>query len=281
MDCRAGHVDDGRFGVAACGRMPMERVRGRTRRGMMTAAESTRQALLSANGVRRGIRATIPMGVGVATYGVVFGMLARQTGLTFPENVLMNVFVLAGAAQTVVLESWSYPLPIASIVLTTLLINLRLLLLGAAAQPWLRVLPARTVYPMLHIMVDEGWAIAMNARGRGERDIGFFLGCNLAVVIAWMPAMVVGHLLGGELGDPAAIGLDFAFTIVFAAMLVGGYRGRFDLLPWAAATAAALIGWRYLPGTWYVLMGGFAGFGAGFWRGKPSVNTSFERDSIL
>lgn len=246
----------------------------------MAAAESTRQELFSTDGVLRGLRATIPMGVSVATYGVVFGMLARQTGLTFSENVLMNVFVFAGAAQTVVLDSWSYPLPIAGIVLTTLLINLRLILLGAAVQPWLRELPTRAVYPMLHIMADEGWAIAMNARARGERDIGFFLGCNLAVVIAWMPAMVAGHLLGGELGDPAAIGLDFAFTIVFAAMLVGGYRGRSDLLPWVAATVAALIGWRLLPGTWYVLMGGLAGFSAAFWRVAPAATTSFERDGV-
>lgn len=241
---------------------------------------ATRQALLSIDGVRRGLRATVPMGVSVATYGVVFGMLARQTGLTFPENVLMNVLVYAGAAQTVVLDSWAYPLPITGIVLTTFLINLRLLLLGAAMRPWLRDLPANRVYPMLHTMADEGWAIAMNARARGERDIGFFLGCNLAVVIAWLPAVIAGHLLGGELGDPATLGLDFAFTIVFAAMLVGGYRGRFDLVPWAAATLAALIGWRFLPGTWYVIMGGLAGFGAGFWRGAPAAGTSFERDGV-
>lgn len=246
----------------------------------MAAAGSIRRAIFSSDGVRRGMRATVPMGVSVATYGVVFGMLARQTGLTFPENVLLNVFVFAGAAQTVVLDSWSYPLPVASIVLTTLLINLRLLLLGAAVRPWLRELPARKVYPMLHLMADEGWAIAMNARGRGERDAGFFMGCNLAVAIAWLPAVIAGHLLGGELGDPATIGLDFAFTIVFAAMLFGGYRGRFDLLPWAAATVAALIGWRFLPGTWYVIMGGLAGFGAGFWRGAPAANTTFETDGV-
>ncbi len=244
------------------------------------AAEPTGRAFFSTGGVRRGLRATGAMGVSVATYGVVFGMLARQTGLTFPENVLMNVFVYAGAAQTVVLDSWAYPLPIASIVLTTLLINLRLLLLGAAVRPWLRGLPALRAYPMLHIMADEGWAIAMSARARGERDIGFFLGSNLAVVLAWIPAVITGHLLGGELGDPATLGLDFAFTIVFAAMLFGGYRGRFDLIPWAAATVAALIGWRFLPGTWYVIMGGLAGFGVGFWRGTPAVATSFERDGV-
>ncbi|CAA9545796.1 MAG: hypothetical protein AVDCRST_MAG87-456 [uncultured Thermomicrobiales bacterium] len=260
--------------------MPAVNVRDRTGKGAMAAATSTRRPLLSIDGVRRGLRATVPMGVSVATYGVVFGMLARQTGLTFPENVLMNVLVYAGAAQTVVLDTWEYPLPVAGIVLTTILINLRLLLLGAAVRPWLRELPARRAYPMLHLMADEGWAIAMNARARGERDIGFFLGCNLAVMVAWLPAVIAGHLLGGELGDPATLGLDFAFTIVFAAMLFGGYRGRFDLLPWAAAALAALIGWRFLPGTWYVIMGGLAGFGAGFWRGAPAGSTSLEHDGL-
>lgn len=215
------------------------------------------------------MRAAIPMGIGVAVYGLVFGLLARQVGLTFAENLLMNVVVFAGAAQTASLDFWTYPLPILSIVATTLLINLRLILLGAAARPWLRALPDRTVYPMLHVMADEGWAVAMNARRRGERDIGFFLGANLFVGLCWLPSIAVGHLIGGGVGDPAAVGLDFAFTTIFAATLFSGYRSRFDLVPWGAAGVAALLAWQLLPGTWYVLVGGIVGFVVGFAFGKP------------
>lgn len=211
------------------------------------------------------------MGIGVAVYGVVFGLLARQVGLSALENVLMNVFVLAGAAQTAALDLWVYPLPILSIVMTTLLINLRLILLGAAARPWLSALPDRKVYPMLHPMADEGWAIALNARRRGERDIGFFLGANLFVALCWVPSTVVGHWAGGGLGDPAVVGLDFAFTTVFAATLFSGYRSRFDLVPWGAAAGAALLAWWLLPGTWYVLVGGVTGFAVGFVFGKPAL----------
>lgn len=227
--------------------------------------------VFTGNGVRRGIQAAIPMGIGVAVYGLVFGLLARQVGLSIAENLLMNVFVFAGAAQTASLDLWTYPLPILSIVGTTLLINLRLILLGAAARPWLRRLPNREVYPILHVMADEGWAVVMNARRRGERDIGFFLGANLFVALCWLPSIVVGYVAGGGVGDPAAVGLDFAFTTVFAATLFSGYRTRFDLVPWGAAGSAALFAWWLLPGTWYVLVGGVTGFLVGFAFGKPAL----------
>ena len=227
-------------------------------------------ATFTRQGVFRGLRMAVPMAIGVAVYGVVFGLLARQVGLSFLENLLMNVFVFAGAAQTASLDLWSYPLPIFSIVATTLMINLRLLLLGAAARPWLQNLPSKKVYPMLHIMADEGWSVAMNAHRRGEQDVGVFLGANALVGLAWLPAVLIGHLVGGSIGDPAAIGLDFAFTAIFAAILFGGYRGRFDLVPWGAAGVVAVATSYLLPGTWYVMAGGITGFVVGyFWAPRP------------
>jgi 4-azaleucine resistance transporter AzlC len=215
-------------------------------------------------GVVRGMRAAVPMSIGVAVYGVMFGLLARQVGLSFAENLLMNVVVFAGAAQTASLDQWSYPLPILAIVATTLLINLRLILLGAAARPWLSHLPNHQVYPILHVMADEGWSVAMNAHRRGEQDVGYFFGANALVGLAWLPAIIFGHLMGGSIGDPAAIGLDFAFTTIFAAILFGGYRTRFDLVPWGAAGGVALLASWFLPGTWYVMAGGITGFAVGY-----------------
>lgn len=227
------------------------------------------------------MRAALPVAIGVAVYGLVFGLLARQVGLSFLENLVMNVAVFAGAAQTASLELWSYPLPVLSIVATTLLINLRLILLGAAVRPWLHDLPDRRVYPMLHLMADEGWSVAMNARRRGEVDVGYFLGANLLVALAWWPSIVIGHIAGGSMGDPAVVGLDFAFTTIFAAILFGGYRSRFDLVPWGAAGAAALLASWLLPGTWYVLVGGLTGFVVGYLFGPPPqpVNLIAEVDA--
>lgn len=225
--------------------------------------------VMTRQGVARGLRATAPLAISVAVYGLVFGVLARQVGVTLLETVLMNLFVFAGAAQLAALDQWTYPLPILGIVTTVLLINLRLIMLGASLRPWLRTLPSRKVYPTLHILSDEAWAVAMREYHDGRRDAGILLGCNLAIAIAWFPATVAGHLLGASIGDPEALGLDFAFTAVFGAMLFAGYRSRFDLAPWGASGLVAWVTWWLLPGTWYVIAGGLAGFLVAILRADP------------
>jgi predicted branched-subunit amino acid permease len=215
-----------------------------------------------------------PMAVSVAVYGVVFGVLARQVGMSLLETVLMNVIVFAGAAQLAALDSWVYPLPILTLVITVLLVNMRLVMLGAALRPWMERLPNRIVYPTLFMLNDEAWAVEMTRYRLGERDAGIVLGGNLAIYLAWNTAVVAGHLLGSGVGDPAALGLDFAFTAVFAAMLFGGYRSRYDLVPWAASGLVAWLVWWLVPGTWYVIAGGLAGFAIAWLRSERPLPVS-------
>lgn len=210
-------------------------------------------------GVITGLRSTSPLGLPIAAYGAVFGVLAQQAGASVLEATLLNLFVFAGAAQMAVMSYWDHPLPLVTIVTVTALINLRLVLLTASMRPWLNGLPGRIVYPMLHNVADESWSVAMMRYRLGERDAGVVLGCNLVVILAWFPATLIGFAVGGRIGDPAEWGLDFAFTAVFAAMLFGGYRSRRDLAPWFASGIAAWLVWWLVPGTWYVLAGGVAG----------------------
>jgi predicted branched-subunit amino acid permease len=118
----------------------------------------------------------------------------------------------------------------------------------------------------LHILSDESWSVAMMRYRLGERDAGVMLGCNLAIVLGWFPATLIGFALGDRIPDPERFGLDFAFTAVFAAMLFGGYRSRRDLGPWFASGMAATLVWWLLPGTWYVVAGGVAGVAVALWQ---------------
>jgi 4-azaleucine resistance transporter AzlC len=233
--------------------------------------EMTESVTFTRGGVVRGLRAAAPLAVSVAVYGMVFGILARQVDMSLLEATLMNFIVFAGAAQMAAMDFWVYPLPIATILVTVLLVNLRLIMLGAAMRPWLERIPGRIVYPTLHFLSDESWAVTMTRYHEGERDGGVVLGSNLAIVFAWMPAVAVGHIMGGQIGDPAALGLDFAFTAVFAAMLFGGYKSRYDLAPWGASGLVAWLVWWLVPGTWYVIAGGMAGFVVAYLRAEQPL----------
>ena len=91
--------------------------------------------LFNRAGLLMGMRQCLPIGLSVFTYGLLFGVLARQAGLHVFETLLMSSLVLAGSAQFVALELWHMPLPVGTMILTTFVLNLRHLLMGAALRP--------------------------------------------------------------------------------------------------------------------------------------------------
>ena len=112
-------------------------------------------------------------------------------------------------------------------------------------------------------MVDESWALTTGDVAAGGRDLAFLAGSGLLMFVAWVGATLVGLTVGAALGDPARWGLDFAFTAAFVALLAGMWRGKRDLAPWIVAAVVALAAARWLPGKWYILLGGIAGSVAG------------------
>jgi 4-azaleucine resistance transporter AzlC len=221
-----------------------------------TEASGTR---FSRAGLRAGLAATLPVAVGIFTYGLVFGVLAREAGLSGLEALLMSMIVYAGSSQFAAIGLWTVPLPVVPIVLTTLVVNLRHILMGAALRPWFGELTTGQKLGSLFFAADESWALTMGYHARGGTDRAFLLGSGLASYAAWTGATSAGHVFGSLLPDPVVLGLDFAFTAVFVALLVGMWRDKRDLLPWVVAGIAACLAALVLPGKWYILAGALAG----------------------
>jgi len=215
--------------------------------------------IFSAEGFWVGFRQSIPIALSVFAYGLVFGLLARQAGLSLGESVIMSGMVFAGASQFAALALWQAPLPVVAIIVTTLVVNLRHLLMGAALYPWFSRLSRAKAYGSLFFMNDESWALTMASLSREEKNASFLLGSGLIVFISWLSATILGRTLGGVLHDPSLWGLDFAFTAVFLALLVGLWKGKEDFLPWGVAVVVSLAASHWLPGKWYIILGGLAG----------------------
>ena len=208
-------------------------------------------------GVREGFRTCVPVALGVAGYGIVFGALAREAGLTVAEATLMSATVLAGAAQLLAVELWGDG--VLAVLATTLVVNLRYLLMGATLRPWLGRLSPLAAYGSVFFTADENWALTMREFRAGRPRGAFLLGSGLAIWTFWVAATVLGATAGGAVGDPARFGLDFALTAVFLVIAVELYDGTGDLRPWASAAVVAVGTARLLPGKWYILCGGLAG----------------------
>ena len=128
------------------------------------------------SGALAGARRCVPIAISGSAIGLVFGTLAGQAGLGTVEATLMSALVFSGAAQFVVLGLWTAPLPVATIVLTTLVVGLRHMLMGAALGPVFSKLPRLKAYGSVFFMADENWALTMGEIDKGRRDAAFLLG---------------------------------------------------------------------------------------------------------
>src|SRR5260370_9048826 len=155
----------------------------------------------------------MPLAISAFTVGFVFGVLARQAKVSVVQSVLMSAFVLGGGSQFVALTLWIVtPLPVITIILTTFIVNLRHVLMGASLRPWFARLAPSKVYTSVFFMVDESWALAISYFAAGGRDGAFLLGSGLIMFVAWVSSTLVGQRVGASIQNPAQWGLDFAFT---------------------------------------------------------------------
>ena len=231
-----------------------------------------------------GMRRSLPLALGVAAFGLVWGTLAGQAGLSPGESVLMSALVFAGAAQFVVLPLWhaAGALPLGAIVAATLVVNLRFVLMSATLLPLFQRERPRWPVAKAFLISDENWALASADLARGRGSVGLLLGSGAVVYTSWVLSCTVGRFAGTLIGEPARWGLDFAFTASFLALLTGMWRGRSSALPLAVAAGAALLAERVLPGAWFIVIGGLCGSLAGAWwapAGAVDANRAADANS--
>lgn len=212
----------------------------------------------------RGMRVFIPLAISIAAYGLVWGVLAGQAGLSLGEVALMSGLVFAGASQFVALQLWTpAALPIGAIVLAVAIVNLRLLLMSATLRPLFASMSKARALIAMFLVSDEGWALTIAEINKGRGTIGFFVGTGTACWLSWVLPTTIGRMLGSAISDPTAYGFDFAFIATFIALLLGMWQGRTSILPWLVAALVAIVTAKLVPGHWYVIAGGLAGSFAG------------------
>lgn len=211
----------------------------------------------------------LPLLVGVIPFGLILGALAAEKGFGPLEMALMSATVFAGASQFVAVELWNEPLPVLTIVLTTALVNIRHVLMSAAIAPHLRDFGTGRSVGWLFLLCDETWAMAMRAGAGGRLTAAYYAGLAVPFYLSWIFWTALGTVAGSVIAEPERFGFDFAFTALFILLIRSLWNGRSSVAPVLASALAALLAYLYLPGVWYIFVGGVAGTLAGalFWRG--------------
>lgn len=190
-----------------------------------------------------GCRDELPLLLGVAPFGMIYGVLALDAGIDRFTSQAMSSVVFAGSAQFVATQLVREGTPALVLVLTIFVVNLRHALYSASVAPYVRHLPLRWKLLLSYLLTDEAYAVGGSryARDGGRPDPSphrhwYFLGAGLTLWTCWQLSTAAGVFLGAQV--PARWSLDFTLALTFIALVFPTLK---DVATGAAALSAGVV----------------------------------------
>jgi 4-azaleucine resistance transporter AzlC len=224
-----------------------------------------------------GARDQLPLLIGVAPFGMIFGALALTVGIPPLEAQGFSLFVFAGSAQFIAAGLIADGVPSLVIVLTTMVVNLRHLLYSATFSSYFQHLPARWKAALAWLLTDEAFVVASIRYQRSDTVLAhwYTLGTGLTLWAVWQLSTAIGILLGAYI--PATWSLDFALPLTFIALITPTLSDR---PAWAAALTAGILAvvLAGLPYKFGLLLAASLGIGVGLITEITGLSKPAERE---
>jgi len=192
-----------------------------------------------------GARSEIPLLIGVFPFGMIYGALALNAGLTKAASQMMSSIVFAGSAQFVTAQLVHDAAPGFVIILTIAVVNLRHMLYSASLAPYLQNLPARWKFLLSYLLTDEAYAptiLRYEKEGLTPFSHWFLLGAGLSLWTTWQISTALGIFLGTAI--PESWSLDFALPLTFIAMVVPTLKKRPTIAAALSAGITAILAYN-------------------------------------
>ncbi|WP_373497953.1 AzlC family ABC transporter permease [Desulfococcus sp.] len=222
-----------------------------------------------------GARDTFPLLLGAFPFGLIYGALAVTSGLSPAAGMAMAALVFAGSAQFIAVGLVAARVPMAIIILTTFIVNLRHMLYSATLLPHLKALPQRWRIPLAFWLTDETFAVTVRRFQREDGSVckhWYQLGSSIAMYLNWQFWCGLGLVLGDRIPDASSWGLDVAMPVTFIGMIIPFVRTTPMAVCVLAAGASSLLtlGLPYKLG---IIVSAFAGIFSGMVTARIAEKT--------
>lgn len=231
----------------------------------MTAPSSTQQVHSARSAFLSGIRDTIPLMIGAAPFGVIYGASAVIGGMSPLAVVASSLLVFAGSSQFIGASLFNGGASLLVIYITTLIVNLRHALYSAKLGAEYPGLSQKWLVPLAFFLTDETFAVVSGyaARHPAAPQLRHYqMGSSIAMYLNWLLWTIIGIVAGTGLAGIAGWGLDFAMTVTFLGIVVPLIVSR-PMLVCAVVSASVAVVAYPLPNQLGLMAAAFAGIFAG------------------
>ena len=183
----------------------------------------------------------------IAPFGLLFGVVASEAGLTIIETMAMTIFVIAGASQFTALALLSEHAPTLIIIVAALAVNLRMAMYSAALVPHFGNAPMRWRALAAYFMIDQTFAVAVKQyqstpNWSVTEKLSYYFGSAAIICPVWYGSTFLGAVIGEAI--PKSYSLDFAIPICFIAIIAPMIRNLPHLVTaLVSVTVALCLSW--------------------------------------
>lgn len=189
--------------------------------------------------IKEGFVSALPVVIGYFPIAVAFGLLSKNTGVSFSDTSLFSIVVFAGASQFMALDLILAGVSAGSIILATFLLNLRHLMMTASLSIKLEDIK-RPYLPLVAFGITDETFSVLSFKD-GKLSLPFVLTVNMLSYFSWVSGSMVGYLVGEILPKSLQSSLSIGLYAMFAALLFPQFKKSKSTLFLAIMTATIYI----------------------------------------
>jgi 4-azaleucine resistance transporter AzlC len=201
---------------------------------------------------RQGIQAGISIAIGYMPVALTFGLLAKSTGLSTNETVLMSLIVFAGAAQYISLSLLAVGTGVFEIILTTFIVNIRHFLMSASLNE--KMEDDSPIKKALYSFGITDETFSVTAVKDGTVPTAYMFGVILISYASWVINSGIGHLIGASLPATLQESMSVALYAMFIGLLVPSMKKHRKVVVLACLAAIFnTILTQFIPTGWAIV----------------------------
>lgn len=219
---------------------------------------------------RAGIKDGLPLQLGILPFGVVFGVLGIESGLSVWQTFFMSSLLFAGTSQIIFAQLIAIATPALILLGSVAALNARHLLYSASISGYIRHQPLRWRIILAYLLTDEAYAVSI-VRYQNQTSSPHMhyhlLGSGLLLWSVWQISTLIGILAGAAI--PPSFALGFVIPLIFMAIVLPLIKSKVELATIGTSTAC-VFAFAHLPYNLWLLIAAVSGIVAGTLTAKWS-----------
>ena len=207
----------------------------------------------------KGITDVSPLMIPVIHFGIIFGVLAIDLGLSPITTIAMSIIIFGGASQIIFLQLFSAGASSLIILSSVGAVNSRHLLYGAVLSEHMSDFKMTWKIIISYFLVDQAFAVTNSyLKKSNNKDKAFHsFGAGATCWIIWQTTTIIGIFLGSII--PEKLGLSFAVPLTFIALIIDDFRKLINLIVIVISGLIATFGYEIIPFKAYVIVASICG----------------------